>query len=119
MTLDDIGENQWVYSMQYLGRIFRTTVPNPMEAMSVLEQETLVADLLNQAFTSFREKKLMQRPEDALDEGLEKALNDSLVSSEDVEEELDDEELTVYDLIVDLMEEIQSIKDHLNIQDPD
>jgi len=119
MTLDDIGENQWVYSMQYLGRIFRTTVPNPMEAMSVLEQETLVADLLNQAFTSFREKKLMQRPEDALDEGLEKALNDSLVSSEDVEEELDDEELTVYDLIVDLMEEIQSIKDHLNIQDPE
>ena len=90
LTLDDCKEDEWVYSMQYMGRIFRATSPQPLEAMSVLEQEALVTYLLSDAFNGFREKKLMQRPEDAFEEGVNKLLESEGYDPEEEEEDYSD-----------------------------
>ena len=90
LTLDDCKEDEWVYSMQYQGRIFRATSPQPLEAMSVLEQEALVTYLLSDAFNGFREKKLMQRPEDAFEEGVNRLMESEDYNPDDYEDDYSD-----------------------------
>ena len=68
LTMDDCKKDEWVYSMQYMGRITRIVVPEPLEAMSVSQQESVVTDLLTAAFNVMRERKLLQKPEDVVDE---------------------------------------------------
>lgn len=109
LTMDDCSENEWVYSMQYLGRIFRINSPQPIECMSVLEQEALITNVLTDAFNSFREKKLMQRPEDAFEEGVAKFMES--VDPEDFDDDEYYSDIPTEDLLDELERRRQAGED--------
>jgi len=74
LTMDDCKKDEWTYSMQYMGRITRICVPEPLEAMSVAQQESVVTDLITQSFNLMRERKILQKPEEAVDDYVENIL---------------------------------------------
>ena len=74
VTMDDCKKDEWTYSMQYMGRITRISVPEPLEAMSVTQQESVITDLLTNSFNIMRERKLLQKPEDTVDDYIENVL---------------------------------------------
>ena len=111
LTMADCSEDEWVYELQYLGKITRVTSPMPIEAMSVLEQEAFAVNLLQAGFSVIREQKLLKRPEDEVEEALALALED------DYDEE-DDEE-NMYDLLVNLTERMEDLETFLGRGKPD
>ncbi len=68
VTMDDCKSTEWTYSMQYMGRIVRICVPEPLEAMSVTQRESVIMDMVTESFNNQREAKLLQKPEEAVDE---------------------------------------------------
>ena len=89
VTMDDCKSTEWTYSMQYMGRITRICVPEPLEAMSVTQQECVITDLLTNSFNNERERKLLQKPEDTVDDYVEKVLP-KIVDDDDFDIDLSD-----------------------------
>ena len=82
LTMDDCKTNEWTYSMQYMGYITRICVSEPLEAMSVTQQESVVSDLLNTSFNTMRERKLLQKPEDSVEDYIDNVVP-KIVEEED------------------------------------
>lgn len=92
ITLDDVGDEQWMYCLQYFGRIYRRTSPMPLEAMSVTEQQSTLMEMFAEAMTVQQQEKLNQRPQEAFEEVFEKAIADGIVEPMDPEDEEEDDE---------------------------
>ena len=95
LTMDDCKSNEWTYSMQYMGRITRLCVPEPLEAMSVTQRESVVMDLVTASFNTQREQKLLQKPEDSVDDWMMNVAPRQV----DDEEYIDLSDITTQDLI--------------------
>ena len=89
VTMDDCKSNEWTYSMQYMGRITRISVPEPLEAMSVTQQESVITDLLTMSFNVMRERKLLQKPEDEVENYMDNVLP-KIVDDDDFDTDLSD-----------------------------
>ena len=89
VTMDDCKSNEWTYSMQYMGRITRICTPEPLEAMSVTQQECVITDLLTASFNIMRERKLLQKPEDEVDNFVENVLP-KITDDDDFDTDLSD-----------------------------
>lgn len=74
VTMYDCKANEWTYSMQYMGRITRICVPEPLEAMSVTQQESVITDLITNSFNIMREAKLLKKPEDEVENYVDNVL---------------------------------------------
>lgn len=106
MTLADIGEDKWVYALQYSGRIFYIDSPEPWESLAILEQEDLVLNALQAGFAYHREAALLKRPEDTMeDELLKRGLEAVEFDPED--EGLDEEDILSDFSTQELWDELQ------------
>lgn len=112
VTMGDCTDEEWTYELQYLGKITRVVTPMPIEAMSVLEQESFFSNLLQAGFSVVREQKLLKRPEDLVEEAL------ASVESEDYD---DDEEdgMDIYDVLTNLVERMEDLETFLGRDKPD
>jgi hypothetical protein len=102
MYLLDIGDEQWVWELQYCGRKYQVSTPEPWENLAVLDREDLMNAAFGVAFSDHRETALRTRPSDAADECLQQAINkgerdaeadDELEETDDDLEEYSTEEL--------------------------
>jgi len=109
VTMDDCKKDEWTYSMQYMGRITRICVPEPLEAMSVTQQECVVTDLLHASFNIVREAKLLKKPEDEVDNFVENVLP-KITDDDDYDTDLSD---------VPTQELMDEINDRINGTDDD
>lgn len=50
ITLDDVGEGQWVYCIQYMNRKETVAVEKPIEEMTVNEKKSLFQHMLGLMF---------------------------------------------------------------------
>jgi len=70
----DVGEDQWVYGVQYKDRKYYRPYPMPFEEMSPLEQERLIAEMFSEPFHQVRQEWLDTRPSDVLDDMIDDIL---------------------------------------------
>lgn len=89
VTTADISEDQWMYTVQYRGRIEEVTTTLPLEAMSVMERQKAIAQMLSVVFGIENQEALDTRPGHT-PEG--QMLNDIFESLDDEEEQEDDNE---------------------------
>lgn len=87
LTLDDIGEDQAMYCLQYMQRLHRFTFPIDIENMSVVERQKAIAVMFKQIFDEEQVAKLHERP----GESPEGRLLDELLDDLEGEEEDDDD----------------------------
>ena len=107
VTMDDCKEGEWTYSMQYMGRIVRISVPDPVETMSIAQQESMFTTLLTEGFNIMRERKLLQSPEEAVDEYVEKIMPKQFGSSyEEEEEEVELEDMTLREILMAIIDRL-------------
>lgn len=103
VTMDDCKKDEWTYSMQYMGRIVRISVPEPVEAMSTSQQETMFMELMTAGFNLMRERKLLQTPEEAVEEYVDNIMPKEMGDDYDEEE---DEEMSLRDLIMAILDRL-------------
>ena len=117
VTMDDCSKGEWVYSMRYMDRIVRICVPDPIEAMSLAQQETLFSTLLQDSFDIMREKKFLQKPEDAATEYKDVVQPKEFESEddEDDDDEYDEDEDPDVTPLADLINEMLSRIENLEI----
>lgn len=92
ITLIDVGEDQWMYRLQYDKLFFERTYDLPFEEMSVLEKERFVAEMFSMAFTHDRMTKLDQRPAEFLEEIVDGMTKGSYDLDDEEEDDEDDED---------------------------
>lgn len=107
MYMVNIGDEQWVWELQYCGRKYQLTTPEPWENLAVLDREDLMNAAFSLAFSDHRETALRTRPSDAANDCLEQAINKDLrdgVEYDDVLEETDDDlsDITTDELLEEL-----------------
>lgn len=92
ITLIDVGEDYWVYRLQYDKLFYERTYDLPFEEMAVLERERFVAEMFSEAFTHARMSKLDQRPAEFLEDIVDGMTKGSTDLDDDEEDEDEDEQ---------------------------
>lgn len=83
VTLDDIGEDQAMYCLQYMQRLHRFTFPIDLGNMSVVERQKAVATMLKHIFDEEQVAKLHERPGESPEGRLLDELLDDLTDGEE------------------------------------
>jgi hypothetical protein len=106
MYLLDIGDEQWVWELQYCGRKYQVSTPEPWENLAVLDREDLMNAAFGVAFSDHRETALRTRPSDAADEAMEQAINKDIRDGTFDEDDLEDTDDDLSDYSTEELREI-------------
>lgn len=88
LRLDDVGKDQWMYTLYYMDHIYRFTLPEPLEEMSVAMRQKTIGAMIGPIWMEERESKLEERPR----EGVENYLGIDIEWVEDGDDEEEDQE---------------------------
>lgn len=112
VSLVEVGEDFWTYQVMYDGLKFERDYDLPFIAMSCLEKERFMAEMLSMPFNFQRTKALDNRPAEIVEDVLGINLNDT---DSDDDDEFEPEE-GVGPYIVKLLEDLKDRIENLEIK---